>query len=175
MEAVTLAKADYMGQIMSTDKNRKIDRENEEDSKKKPVDGVMTNSQKSENTTEQTVTNGHIKSFGNDVPSADYLADAIDAVSTRPYKVAGITDCSLSDEAVLYSSECGKALSLNSSAKAVWELCDGSRTIVEISQELGKRFGCSGTELLSDVITAISEFQKLSFLELKNVTDSEPH
>ena len=99
--------------------------------------------------------------------------DAIDAVNTLPYRMEGITDCSLSDETVLHSPECNKALSLNSSAKAIWELCDGSRTIVEISLELGKRFGCSGTELLSDVITAICELQKLSFLELKNVTDSK--
>ncbi len=159
---------------MNTDKNRKSGRKKEGTSKKKPVvDGVMTNSQKSENTTEQKATNGHIKTFGDDVSSADYLVDAIDAVNTLPYKVNGITDCSLPDETVLHSSECKKALSLNSSAKAIWELCDGSRTIVEISQELGKRFDCSGTELLSDVITAICEFQKLSFLELKNVTDSK--
>lgn len=159
---------------MNTDRNRKSGRKKEGTSKNKPVvDGVMTNSQKSENTTEQTSTNGHIKAIGKGVSSADYLVDAIDAVNTLPYRVNGITDCRLSDEAVLYSPECEKALSLNSSAKAIWELCDGSRTIVEISQELGKRFGCSGTELLSDVITAISEFQKLSFLEIKNVTDSK--
>ncbi len=103
------------------------------------------------------------------------VVDAIDAVNTLPCRLNGITDCSLSDEAVLHSPESEKALSLNSSAKAIWELCDGSRTIVEISQELGKRFDCPGTELLSDVITAINEFQKLSFLELKNVTDSKPH
>lgn len=103
------------------------------------------------------------------------VVDEIDAVNTLPCRLKGITDCSLSDEAVLHSSEGEKALSLNSSAKAIWELCDGSRTIVEISQELGKRFGCPGTELLSDVITAIREFHKLSFLELKNVTDSKPH
>ncbi len=103
------------------------------------------------------------------------VVDAIDAVNTLPCRLNGITDCSLSDEAVLHSPESEKALSLNSSAKAIWELCDGSRTIVEISQELGKRFGCPGTELLSDVITAISEFHKLSFLELKNVTDSKQH
>ncbi len=100
---------------------------------------------------------------------------AIDAVNTLPCRINGITDCSLSNEAVLHSQESEKALSLNSSAKAIWELCDGSRTIVEISQELGKRFDCPGTELLPDVITAICEFQKLSFLELKNVTDSKPH
>jgi hypothetical protein len=106
-------------------------------------------------------------------PKNDHVPDAIDAVNTIPYRVNGITDCSLSDEAVLHSPESERALSLNSSAKAIWGLCDGSRTIVEISQELGKRFGCPGTDLLSDVITAISEFKKYSFLELKNVTDSK--
>ena len=164
------------GNGMNTDKNKKNGSKKERASKKKPViDGVMTNSQKMENTTVQTVTNGHIKTFGYDVSSADCLVDAIDAVNTLPYKVNGITDCSLPDETVLYSPECEMVISLNSSAKAIWELCDGSRTIVEISQELGKRLGYSGTELLSDVITAICEFQKLSFLELKNVVDTELH
>ncbi len=164
------------GTGMNNNKNRKSGRKKEETSKKKhAIDEVMIDSQKSGNTAEQTVANRHIKTLEDDASSGDTTIDSIDTVNTLPCRVNGITDYSLSDETVVYSIEREKALSLNSSAKAIWELCDGSLTIVEISQELGKRLGCSGMELLSDVITSVNEFQKLSFLELKNVTDTKSH
>ena len=98
----------------------------------------------------------------------DFHIDAINNASTLPCRVNGIKEHSLSDESVLYCPEREMAFSLNKSAKAIWELCDGSHTIVNISQKLSKRFGFSGTELLSDVTAAITKLQKLSLLELKN-------
>ncbi len=98
----------------------------------------------------------------------DFHIDAINHANTIPYRVNGIKEYSLSDETVLYTPEPEMAHSLNSSAKAIWELCNGSYTIVEITQKLGKRFGCSGTDLLPDVTATITKLQKLSLLELKN-------
>ncbi|MFQ5963287.1 MAG: PqqD family protein [Candidatus Scalinduaceae bacterium] len=92
----------------------------------------------------------------------------IDITNVLPCRVNGIKEYNLSDETVLYFMENETVHSLNCSAKAIWEICDGSLNIVEISQILGKRFGCSGTELLPDVKTAVTKLQKLSLLELKN-------
>ncbi len=98
----------------------------------------------------------------------DFHTDAINNANTLPCRVNGIKEYSLSDETVLYTPEPEMAHSLNRSAKAIWELCNGSHTIVEISQKLGKRFGCSGADMLPDVTAVITKLQKLSLLELKN-------
>ncbi len=107
-----------------------------------------------------------------DVPFVDLHSDAhndsTEIIYSRPCRRNGIQGHILLDEIVLYYPEREMAFSLNSSAKAIWELCDGSNTIVEISQKLSKRFACSAAELLSDVTTVITKLQKLSLLEMKN-------
>ena len=74
---------------------------------------------------------------------------------------------------LLYSSRSERVFSLNSSAKAIWELCDGSHTIIEIGEELGQRLGCSGDELLYDIIDAVSEFRGHGLLELEEASRAE--
>ena len=159
---------------MNTDKSRKTDWDEEKNPEKEPVvDRVTASSKKGENTANKWATNWHINTLEDDVSCVDIHndvhIDATDMANTLPCRVNGIKEYSLSDETVLYTPEPEMAHSLNSSAKAIWELCNGSHTIVEISQKLGKRLGCSGTDLLSDVTTTITKLQKLSLLELKNV------
>ncbi len=95
-------------------------------------------------------------------------SDSIDIVYSRPCRRNDIEEHILLDEIVLYYPEREVAFSLSSSAKAIWELCDGKHTVIEISQKLGSRFGYSREKLLSDVTTAIIKLQKLSLLEVKN-------
>lgn len=87
-------------------------------------------------------------------------------VAERPRQKECVRSYSLWDEMLLYSSNEEMAFSLNGSAKAIWELCDGSRTITEISQELGRCFGASGEALLPDVIAAITQLHQLGLLKL---------
>ena len=91
----------------------------------------------------------------------------------RPIRLGSVSDYGLEDEVLLYSSRSEKVFSLNISAKAIWELCDGSHTIVEIAQELGQRVGCSGDELLSDIMNAVSQFREHGLLELEGVSRAE--
>ena len=91
---------------------------------------------------------------------------------TWPCRLNGIEEYSLGDEMLLYFSDFEKGFSLNSSSKAIWELCDGRHTLVEISQELGKSLGVSGNdlllcELLSDVIATTTQLRDLGVLELE--------
>ncbi len=155
---------------MNTHKSRKSNRNEERIPKKKPVVKRATASlKKGGNTAKQMATKGHVNISEDNVSCLDTHNDIqIDTANTRPCRVNGSKEYNLSDESVLYTPEPEMAHSLNSSAKVIWELCNGSHTIVEISHKLGKRFGCSGTELLSDVKTAITKLQKLSLLELKN-------
>ena len=89
-----------------------------------------------------------------------------DVAAARPRRLEGVEEHCLLDEMVLYALEREMAFSLNHSARAVWELCDGKRTIIEISQELGRRFDRPGSELLSDVITVVVQFCEHGLLEL---------
>ena len=91
---------------------------------------------------------------------------------TWPCRLNGIEEYSLGEEMLLYFSDFEKGFSLNGSSKAIWELCDGRHTLVEISQELGKRLGVSGNdlllcELLSDVIATTTQLRDLGILELE--------
>jgi hypothetical protein len=101
------------------------------------------------------------------------LPDPLEMMGARPLRLGSISDYGLEDEVLLYSSRSEKVFSLNSSAKAIWELCDGSHTISEIGQELGQRIGCSGDELLDDIIGAISKFREYGLLELKEASRAE--
>jgi hypothetical protein len=120
---------------------------------------------------EQEAVKRHVNISEDNVSCLDTHSDVcIDTAHTVPCRVNGIKEYNLSDETVLYSLECEIAHSLNSSAKAIWELCDGSNSIVDISQKLGKRFGCSGTDLLPDVTTTVTKLQRLFLLKLKNTS-----
>lgn len=101
------------------------------------------------------------------------LTHPLDMMLARPSRLGSINCYGLEDEMLLYSSTSERVISLNSSAKAIWELCDGSHTIIEIGQKLGQRVGCSGDELLYDIINAISEFRGHGLLELEEASRAE--
>ncbi len=101
------------------------------------------------------------------------LTHSLDMMLARPFRLGSLRDYGLEDEVLIYSSKSERVFSLNSSAKAIWELCDGSHTIIEIGQELGERVGCSGDELLDDIIDAISKFREHGLLELKEASRAE--
>ena len=101
------------------------------------------------------------------------LTHPLDMMLARPIRLGSVSDYGLEDEVLLYSSRRETVFSLNSSAKAIWELCDGSHTIIEIGQELGQRVGCCGDELLYDVIDAISKFREHGLLELEKASRAE--
>ncbi len=148
---------------MNTDKSRKTDWDEEKNPEKEPVaDRVTASSKKGENTANKWATNWHINTLEDDVSCVDIHndvhIDATDMANTLPCRVNGIKEYNLSDETVLYSLEREMAFSLNSSAKVIWELCDGSLNIVEISRnQTSKTFSSGVEECLSykvDLMTA---------------------
>ncbi len=160
---------------MNSDKSRIASRDEEGNPVTGSVaNGVTADSKTKINTAQQMSARCHIDTLkkDDDVPFVDLHSDArndsIDIVYSRPCRRNGVEEHILLDEIVLYYPEREVAFSLNSSAKAIWKLCDCSNTIVEISQKLSKRFACSAAVLLSDVTTAITKLQKLSLLEVKN-------
>jgi hypothetical protein len=70
------------------------------------------------------------------------------------------------DGLLVHVSPGGTAYALNQSAAAIWQLCDGARTVEEITEELGQWVGRSTVALLPDVIEGVAQLHALGLLEL---------
>lgn len=78
-----------------------------------------------------------------------------EAVLVRPRKAPGL----------LEDSEKNRAVTLNSSSRAIWDLCDGNHTVDEIAGALEARFPVDRIALRTQVDDAIARMAKLGFLD----------
>ena len=83
----------------------------------------------------------------------------------RPLRSVDATEDPLGDEVVIYVPGRASAFSLNESARAIWGLCDGSRSVADIARLLGDRLSPPGEVPLADVEQAITRLWKLGLLE----------
>ena len=83
-----------------------------------------------------------------------------------PVRKRGVSTYEVMHELVLYDAEQEAALSLNVSAKAIWELCDGHHTVADISRELAETLGCAVADLQADVEATVEQFRALGLLEV---------
>ena len=60
-------------------------------------------------------------------------------------------------------------LSLNASGAYIWELCDGARSLAEITHDLEARFGMPPGSVHDDVRSVIDRLENVGALELKPV------
>ena len=77
----------------------------------------------------------------------------------------GVHAYPLGDELLLYAPERRSAHTLNPSARAIWERCDGGHTVAEISCALATALGLCHDALRSDVTRAVDELTELGLLE----------
>lgn len=82
-----------------------------------------------------------------------------------PRQASGIKIHTVLDEMVLYAPKSDMAFALNHSARAIWELCDGSHSVPEICQQLAQQFNHSSADLLPDVEETLRQLQEFSLLE----------
>ena len=83
-----------------------------------------------------------------------------------PRPLTGIEALTLPDEMVLYLPGRELVVSLNYSAAAVWELCDGQTSVAGISQALGQALGRPGQELLAEVEAVVGQLVELGLVEI---------
>ncbi len=86
--------------------------------------------------------------------------------TSKPRRRKGIEAHVLLDELALYVPGREMGISLNRSARAIWELCDGQFTLTEIGRELGQNLDCPEHELLADVEAAVGQFYELDLVEM---------
>lgn len=84
----------------------------------------------------------------------------------RPSQSDNLKIYNLWDELVIYVPDQEKAISLNPTARAIWDLCDGQQTLAEIVQTLGNQFSASEVDLLADIQATVGQFHKLGLVKL---------
>jgi hypothetical protein len=72
-----------------------------------------------------------------------------------PVPRAGVRFEELDGEAVVYDRSGRQAIYLNETATVVWQLCDGHRSVADISALLTAEFPDVATELTTDISDAV--------------------
>jgi len=101
-------------------------------------------------------------------PPEDQPADRPFAVSgdTRPQRAAQVREYPLGEtEVLLFAQGRHVVHTLNASAWAVWDLCDGSRTVDQIGQELSEVVGRPAGDLAPDIRTTVQRLGALGLLD----------
>ena len=70
----------------------------------------------------------------------------------------GVLECRLGDEWMLEYRGSQNQVWLNQTAQIIWELCDGTRTQLQITNELRRRFPDAESSLDADVNTTVKQF-----------------
>lgn len=78
--------------------------------------------------------------------------------SFRPNPRPEIRIETVDDELVLYDPGTGRAAYLNDSAAVVWKLCDGQRSVSEITALIAREMDGSGRPIGGDVEETIGQF-----------------
>jgi len=86
-------------------------------------------------------------------------------VSPIPRKRAPVVLRELGTESMLYDPEGDKVVRLNTTARRIWELCDGERDIPAIAAAIQNEFAvASGSDVGRDVAKAIAGFAAAGLL-----------
>lgn len=84
----------------------------------------------------------------------------------RPRRSSSIMEGRVVDEILLEKPDDGGSLWLNNTGKAVWDLCDGSRTIEEMGAELCRQFSGPADTVTADVAATIGQLHAAAFLDI---------
>jgi hypothetical protein len=85
----------------------------------------------------------------------------------RPKRNAAVMEGRVIDEILLEIPTDGRSVWLNVSGKATWDLCDGFKTIRDITSELNWKYAASGPDISGDVMGIIEQLHRHGFLEIR--------
>ena len=86
--------------------------------------------------------------------------------ASQPRRLDFVLSYSVADELVLYAPDSGQAVSLNRSAGAIWNLCDGDKSLMDISALLAEWSGCPVSDIQADVGQAVAHLRQNGLIEL---------
>ncbi len=87
----------------------------------------------------------------------------------RPRRCHGVREARLPDRMLLEIPGAAEPLQLNSSASAIWNLCDNQRTVEDMVDRLGKQFDVPRDMLLGDVGRTLILLRSRGALELDRI------
>jgi hypothetical protein len=85
----------------------------------------------------------------------------------RPRRCIGVREARILDRMLLEIPGRPEPLSLNSSAAAIWDLCDDQRSMIDIAKELEKKFSVPPEALCPDVEAAINQLHSEGAVDLE--------
>lgn len=88
---------------------------------------------------------------------------------TRPLRRPGVREARVVDDLHLEIPGAPEPVVLNNSAAAIWELCDGKRTLIQIVAALEQRFDASRETLRTAVESTTKELEGSGALELEDL------
>jgi pyrroloquinoline quinone biosynthesis protein D len=85
--------------------------------------------------------------------------------NSRPRRKASVVQRALGTEGMLYDPEGDKVVRLNGTARRIWEMCSGERTLDAIAAALRDELVVEpGTDVLKDVADAVVLFANAGLL-----------
>lgn len=88
-----------------------------------------------------------------------------DPSARRPRRASNVREYPLGDELLVYAPEGARAHALNVSARAIWMLCDGTRSTEDIVATLAGELECPPETIASDVTAALERLLALGLVE----------
>jgi len=96
-------------------------------------------------------------------------AQGLDLTLLKPCRQKGVREGKILGSMFLEIPGRADTVSLNSSGAAIWEVCDGTRSLAEINQELETRFEMPAGSLRPDVEVVIKRLEVIGALRLESV------
>ena len=84
-----------------------------------------------------------------------------------PTPRSGLATRVVDEEVVILDRANGNVHRLNSTASAIWNLCDGKNTTDEIAAHLAEAFQLPPDQVLADVRRMVEDLEKLDLLDSK--------
>jgi hypothetical protein len=87
------------------------------------------------------------------------------ALPELPLRRASLVMHELDTEAMLYDPDGDRVIRLNATARRVWELCGGDRSLDDIARVIEQEFHVDpGTDIHQDVVRTIAQFASAGLL-----------
>ena len=86
-----------------------------------------------------------------------------DIQGAKPRKNPDVAE-KIGSTTILFDANAGRLYELNETAKVMWVLCDGKRTVREIAGALGSEFDAPAEKLAEDTAAFVKKMVELSLL-----------
>jgi PqqD family protein of HPr-rel-A system len=81
-----------------------------------------------------------------------------------PVKASDVLELDMEDGFILFNHDSSLVHHLNPSAAIIWQLCDGSASVMELADDIAAEFKLDGAEARGQVAGVVAEFEALGLV-----------